>query len=225
MKKIQIFVFLLLFVNFTYVVLLPLNYYMGNRRSFSLLAHISKEFGAQMDLQQIYTIIESRCNSTDLFEGLKNSIDKYNIGKKYFHKAEKSELKLKINKHSHNQDEKKLTSMLTHQTFDSIIDMLLNCKSLSDKFELALQIIKKRFQASNFEVDTKIKNLLDDLSDSMLENGVIYLDNLELKLVKENKVEHAYLKMIIKLGKLIGNFFKKEINKIKSETESLLNNS
>jgi hypothetical protein len=240
MKETHLFIFLSLFLNLSLCDTLPFNFYIEEKLSTSLLAHISKDFGAKMNLNQIAQVFEIGCNynssnstSINYYETMKNAIDKYNIGKKYFHKAEISELKTKHlsryrhsdrknDKNSPQEDEKRLRSILTHQIFENIMNSILSCKSISDRMELAIKIILNKFKDSSMLIDDKISNFLNEISDILFDNGVNYLDKLEMKLVKENKIENSNMWMIKKLGKVIGNFLKKEIKKIKSETESLL---
>jgi hypothetical protein len=204
--------------------LLPLNYYANDRISTSLLAHISKEFGANMPIGDIVSTFERECKDFNFYESLRLGVEKYEKARKYFQKVERAEIKMKIEQHTGKikTEKNKLNHTLIKQTFQKILYDLLQCKYISEKMEIAIKILLRRIQISKYGSLGKIIRMLQNIASALNDNKVGKVNKLELKLIDENQIDRLNMRMVDKISKYIGRFLRDEVDLIKKETENYL---
>jgi hypothetical protein len=204
--------------------LLPMNYYTSERLSSTLLAHISKDFGAKMPMSQIISVFERECKDFNFYQNLREAVEKFDKGRKYFQKVERAEIKMKIEKHTGKirTEKNKLNNTLLKQTFEKILFDMLQCHFISEKMEIAIKIILRRLQISKLGSLRKISNVLQKIAEALNNNKVNRVNKLELKLIDENQIDKLNMQMVEKISKYLGKFLKNEVDMIKRETENFL---
>ena len=101
-----------------------------DKLSTTLLAHISKVFGAKMKLDRITHELEKKCNGLYIYNGLKIALEKYDKGLKYFHKVEKTEERKDIKSENNKAEEMKLNNRLVKTTSETLLTEILKCQCL-----------------------------------------------------------------------------------------------
>jgi hypothetical protein len=204
--------------------LLPLSFYASDRISTTLLAQISKEFGAKMPLGDIVSTYERDCKDFDFYDSLRIGVEKYEKARKYFKKVEREEIKMKIEQHTGKikTEKNKLNHTLIKQTFEKILYDLLQCRYISEKMEIAIKILLRRIQISKYSSLGKIVRILENISSALNDNKVGKVNKLELKLIEENQIDKLNMRMIDKISRYIGRFLRDEVDLIKKETENYL---
>lgn len=193
---------------------LNLQDYTIENNSFALVAHISKIFGCQMSISEVYELIKNKCHNYHLFHEVKNTNEKYSIARKYLNKI-KNKMKLKK---ENNSVYSKLVKNIIHTLFSDVI----KCPAISKRLEAGIKLILIQINNDKFD-ENSYSQFLDEIEKIFDSNKISHISKLKLQLLNEDKILYLNKILIKKLANLFGGFLKSEVDDIKAKTEKLLN--